>query len=153
MKVLSKYSMISALLVLLTFSMGSQAQVVDSGFKVGSWADSGNITLAAGDYTLELLAVAFSDPAGPFVFGLKGASEPLYKVTLATEGFVSQVFSLAGGTYHWLVGGNGGDFGTGFTASVNAAPVPLPSSVIMIGSALAAMVSIGRRGASRRARA
>ena len=153
MKLFSKFSTISALLVLLSFSAASQAQVLDSGFEVGSWADSGNVPLAAGNYTLELLAVAFAEPAGPFVFGLKGASEPLYKVTLLTEGFVSQVFSLAGGTYHWLVGGDGGALGTGFTASVNAAPVPLPSSVIMIGSALAAMVSIGRRGASRRARA
>ncbi len=48
MKLLSKYSTISALLVLLTFSMASQADVVASGFKTGSWADYGVITLDPG---------------------------------------------------------------------------------------------------------
>ena len=145
MKLFSKFSTISALLVLLSFSAASQAQVLDNGFEDGGWAHSGTVPLAAGNYTLELLVLAFGEePVGPFGFGLlkEGTPGPFYKVTLPTEGFVSQVFSLAGGTYKWLVAGNGGALGTGFTASVNAAPVPLPSSVIMIGSALAAMDGI-----------
>ena len=76
-----------------------------------------------------------------------------YQVILGDlPGTVSTTFTTAGGTFDWLVGGPG-PF-TVFTASVNPVePIPLPSSVIMLGSALAAMVSIGRRGMSRRARA
>lgn len=151
MKLLKKYSMISALLVLLTLSVASQAQVVDSGFRAGSWADFGEITLAAGDYTLELTAIG---SGVPLLFGLIGQDvAEAYQVILGDlPGTVSTTFTTAGGTFDWLVGGPG-PF-TVFTASVNPVePVPLPSSVIMLGSALAAMVSIGRRGMSRRARA
>lgn len=151
MKLLKNYSMISALLVLLTLSVASQAQVVDSGFRAGSWADFGEITLAAGDYTLELSAIG---SGVPLLFGLIGQDvAEAYQVILGDlPGTVSTTFTTAGGTFDWLVGGPG-PF-TVFTASVNPVePVPLPSSVIMLGSALAAMVSIGRRGMSRRARA
>lgn len=148
MKLFSKYSTISALLVLLTFSMASQADVVASGFKTGSWADYGVITLDPGSYTLDLTAFTFG-PAGPTVFGIANLSEA-FQVAVASFGAASAAFTTVGGTFNWVVGGFAGT-GTVFTASVNA--VPLPSSVIMIGSALAAMVSIGRRGASRRVRA
>ncbi len=151
MKLLKNYSMISALLVLLTLSVASQAQVVDSGFRAGSWADFGEITLAAGDYTLELSAIG---SGVPLLFGLIGQDvAEAYQVILGDlPGTVSTTFTTAGGTFDWLVGGPG-PF-TVFTASVSPVePVPLPSSVIMLGSALAAMVSIGRRGMSRRARA
>ena len=150
MKFLSKYSTISALLVLLTFSMASQADVVDSGFKLGSWADYGVITLDPGSYTLDLTAFTFGT-AGPTVFGIANLSEA-FQVAVASFGAASTAFTTVGGTFNWVAGGFAGA-GTVFTASVNAAPVPLPSSLIMIGSALAAMVSIGRRGASRRVRA
>ncbi|MBX9604829.1 MAG: hypothetical protein K2Y51_01315 [Gammaproteobacteria bacterium] len=151
MKLLKNYSMISALLVLLTLSVASQAQVVDSGFRAGSWADFGEITLAAGDYTLELSAIG---SGVPLLFGLIGQDvAEAYQVVLGDlPGTVSKTFTTVGGTFDWLVGGPG-PF-TVFTASVNKVePIPLPSSVIMLGSALAAMVSIGRRGMSRRARA
>ena len=151
MKLLKNYSMISALLVLLTLSVASQAQVVDSGFRSGDWAEFGEITLDAGDYTLELSAIG---SGVPLLFGLIGQDvEEFYQVILGDlPGTVSSAFTTAGGTFQWLVGGPG-PF-TVFTASVNPVePIPLPSSVIMLGSALAAMVSIGRRGMSRRARA
>ena len=148
MKLFSKFSTISALLVLLTFSMASQADVVDSGFRTGSWADYGVITLDPGSYTLDLTAFTFGT-AGPTVFGIANLTEA-FQVAVASFGAASAAFTTVGGTFNWVAGGFAGA-GTVFTASVNA--VPLPSSVIMIGSALAAMVSIGRRGASRRARA
>ena len=151
MKLLKNYSMIGALLVLLTLSVASQAQVVDSGFRSGDWADFGEITLDAGDYTLELSAIG---SGVPLLFGLIGQDvAEAYQVILGDlPGTVSSAFTTAGGTFTWLVGGPG-PF-TVFTASVNPVePIPLPSSVIMLGSALAAMVSIGRRGMSRRARA
>ena len=128
--------------------MASQAVVVDSGFKTGSWADYGVITLDPGSYTLDLTAFTFG-PAGPTVFGIANLSEA-FQVAVASFGAASAAFTTVGGTFNWVAGGFAGT-GTVFTASVNA--VPLPSSVIMIGSALAAMVSIGRRGASRRVRA
>ena len=128
--------------------MASQADVVASGFKTGSWADYGVITLDPGSYTLDLTAFTFS-PAGPTVFGIANLSEA-FQVAVASFGAASAAFTTVGGTFNWVVGGFAGT-GTVFTASVNA--VPLPSSVIMIGSARAAMVSIGRRGASRRVRA
>lgn len=149
MKFFSKYSTISALLVLLTFSMGSQANVVDSGARTGSWADFGVLTLGAGSYTLDL--TAFGSPTGT-VFGISKGVAEVFQVALAAAGSASTVFTTTGGTFNWGVGGFAGPFSI-FSASVNAAPVPLPSSIIMIGSALAAMVSIGRRGASRRVRA
>ena len=151
MKLFKKYSTISALLVLLSLSVASQASVVDSGFKTGSWADFGVITLAPGSYTLDLTAFTFG-PAGPTVFGIANLNEA-FQVAVATFGAAQTAFTTVGGTFNWVVGGNAGA-GTAFTAAVNAAaPVPLPSSVIMLGSALAAMVSIGRRGMSRRVRA
>ncbi len=158
MKLLSKYSTISALLVLLTFSVGSQAQTVDSGVKFGSWSETGpTFVLASGNYTLDLLAFSLGTGA-PTLFGIANTLIPAehFSVAIAGDGIASQAFTTVGGTFGWLTFGvvNPGDI-KGFTASVNAvpAPVPLPSSVIMIGSALAAMVSIGRRGASRRVRA
>ena len=150
MKLFKKYSTISALLVLLTLSAASQADVVDSGFKTGSWADFGVITLAPGSYTLDLTAFTFGS-AGPTVFGIANLSEA-FQVAVASFGSAQTAFSTVGGTFNWVAGGFAG-LGTAFTASVNPAPVPLPSSVIMLGTALAAMVSIGRRGMSRRVQA
>lgn len=150
MRLFSKFSTISALLVLLTFSTASQAVVVDSGFKTASWADFGVLALNPGSYTLDLTAFTFG-PAGPTVFGIANSTEA-FQVAVASFGTASTAFTTVGGNFNWLTGGFVGvGAGTGFVASVNV--VPLPSSVIMIGSALAAMVSIGRRGASRRARA
>ena len=154
MKLFSKFSTISALLVLLTFSMASQAAPVfqHSGSESGSWADFGVITLNPGSYTLDLTAFTFGGP-GPTIFGIANLTEA-FQVAVASFGMASTAFTtVGGGTFTWGVGGLAGAGTTVFQASVNAAPVPLPSSVIMIGSALAAMVSIGRRGASRRARA
>lgn len=105
MKFLSKYSTISALLVLLTFSMASQADVVDSGFKLGSWADYGAITLDPGSYTLDLTAFTFGT-AGPTVFGIANLSEA-FQVAVASFGAASTASMHRGWhlyRWRWLCG-------------------------------------------------
>ena len=60
-----------------------------------------------------------------------------YLKAVASFGAASSAFTTLGGSFNYIVGGFAG-LGTVFTASVNAAPVPLPASVVMVG--------IGRRG-------
>jgi len=148
MKFSRKLTMAALLWVLISLSVGSQAVTVDSGFKTGSWADFGVLTLAPGSYILDLTAFTFGT-AGPTVFGIANLSEA-FQVSVASFGAGSTAFSTIGGTFNYIVGGFAG-LGTVFTASVNAAPVPLPASVVMFGSALAAMVGIGRRKLTARA--
>ena len=85
-------------------------------------------------------------PAGPTVFGIANSAEA-YQVAVASYGFASAAFTTIGGTLNYLVGGFAGS-GTVFNAEINPAVVPLPASVMMLGSALAAMFSIGRRSIS-----
>lgn len=146
MRISKRTSTLGALLLLVAFCLPSQAMVVDSGFKTGTWLDSGviPIPLAAGSYTLDLTAFNFG-PAGPTIFGIANLAEA-FQVGLASFGAVSAPFTTIGGTFTFLVGGFAGP-GTIFQASISPlAPVPLPSSLIMLGGAIAAMVSIGRRG-------
>ena len=142
MKLFKKLSMAGALLLLVSLSVSSQALTVDRGFKTGSWADFGVLTLAPGSYALDLTAFTFGT-AGPTVFGIANLAEA-FQVSVASFGAGSTVFTTLGGTFNYIVGGNGG-LGTVFTASINTAAVPLPASVVLLGSALAGMVGIGRR--------
>lgn len=142
MKLSKKLGMAGVLLLFMSLSVTSQALTVDSGFKTGSWADFGVLTLAPGTYTLDLTAFTFGT-AGPTIFGIANLSEA-FQVSVASFGAGSTPFSTLGGTFNYIVGGFAG-LGTVFTASVNAAPIPIPASVVMFGSALAAMVGIGRR--------
>jgi hypothetical protein len=144
MRICKRYSTLGALFLLMVFCLPSQAMVVDSGFRTGNWLDSGLISLAAGSYSLDLTAFNLG-PAGPTIFGISNFAEA-FQVSLASFGSVSSPFTTIGGTFTYLVGGFAGA-GTVFQASISpVAPVPLPSSLMMLGGALAAMVSIGRRG-------
>ena len=150
MRIFKRYSTLGAFLLIVAFCLPSQAMVVDSGFKTGNWLDSGVLSLAAGSYSLDLTAFNFG-PAGPTIFGISNFAEA-FQVGLASFGSVSSPFATVGGTFTYLVGGFGGS-GTVFQAAISpVAPVPLPSSLIMLGGALAAMVSIGRRGVTGIAR-
>ena len=145
MKSLAKSLAIPALVGMLGMSAASQAMVVSEGFELGSGVfDSGEVTLAAGDYTLDLEAFTFG-PAGPFIFGITNAVES-FQVSVAEFGSASTFFSTVGGVFSFLVGGSAGT-GTIYEASINTAPIPLPPSILMLGSAAAAMFSIGRRRA------
>lgn len=141
MKLLAKTLAVPALVGLLGLSTASQAMVVSEGFEMGAGIfDSGSLTLAAGEYTLDLTAFTFG-PAGPFVFGIANDTEA-FQVSVAELGLASTLFSTVGGVFSFLVGGNAGS-GTIYEASINA--IPLPPSILMLGTAAAAMFSIGRR--------
>ena len=143
MNLLAKTLAVPALVGLLGLSTASQAMVVSEGFEIGGGIfDSGSLTLAAGDYSLDLEAFTFG-PAGPFIFGITNAAES-FQVSVAEFGSASTFFSTVGGVFSYLVGGAAGT-GTIYEASINAAPVPLPPSILMLGTAAAAMFSIGRR--------
>jgi hypothetical protein len=141
MKLFTKALAVPALVGMLGLSTASQAMVVSEGFELGAGNfDSGEITLAAGDYTLDLEAFTFG-PAGPFIFGIANDTEA-FQVSVAEFGLASTFFSTVGGVFSFLVGGNAGT-GTIYEASINA--VPLPPSILMLGTAAAAMFSFGRR--------
>jgi len=143
MNYLAKSLAVPALVGMLGLSTASQAMVVSEGFELGSGIfDSGEVTLVAGDYSLDLEAFTFG-PAGPFIFGITNAMES-FQVSVAEFGSASTFFSTVGGVFNFLVGGSAGP-GTIYEASINTAPVPLPSSILMLGTAAAAMFSIGRR--------
>ncbi len=141
MKLIAKTLAVPALVGLLGLSTASQAMVVSEGFEMGGGIfDSGSLSLAAGDYSLDLSAFTFG-PAGPFIFGITNSAES-FQVSVAEFGSASTFFSTVGGMFSFLVGGNAGT-GAIYEASVNA--VPLPPSILMLGTAAAAMFSIGRR--------
>ncbi len=143
MSFMTKVFAVPALASLLSMSSVVQADVVSEGFETGAGIfDSGSLLLDAGDYTLDLTAFTFG-PAGPFIFGITNTEAPeAFQVSVAEFGAASFLFSTVGGMFDFLVGGNGGT-GTIYEASVNA--VPLPPSVLMLGTAAAAMFSIRRR--------
>ena len=141
MKLFTKALAVPAIVGLLGMSAASQAMVVSEGFELGGGVfDSGELTLAAGDYSLNLEAFTFG-PAGPFIFGISNDTEE-FQVSIAEFGSASTFFSTVGGVFSFLVGGNAGT-GAIYEASVNA--VPLPPSILMLGTAAAAMFSFGRR--------
>lgn len=146
MKMTAKSLAVPALVGMLSLGSAAQAMVVSEGFETGAGVfDSGSITLGAGQYTLDLTAFTFGS-AGPFIFGITNndvASEA-FQVSVAEFGAASFLFNTVGGVFDFLVGGNAGD-GTIYEASVNA--VPLPPSLLMLGTAAAAMFSIRRRSA------
>jgi len=145
MKSMIKFLAVPAIAGMLGFGAASQAFVVSEGFETGSGVfDSGEVSLSAGDYTLDLTAFTFG-PAGPFIFGISNLSTgEAFQVSVPAFGAASVAFSTVGGLFDFLVGGNAGA-GAIYEASINA--VPLPPSLVMLGTAVAAMVSIGRRGA------
>ena len=107
MKSLAKSLAIPALVGMLGMSAASQAMVVSEGFELGSGLfDSGEVTLAAGDYTLDLEAFTFG-PAAPFIFGITNAMES-FQVSVAEFGSESTFFSTVGGVFSFLVGGSAG---------------------------------------------
>lgn len=145
MTLMSKTFAVPALVGLLSMSSVVQAEVVSDGFVWGDGIfDSGTVSLDAGDYSLDLTAFTFG-PAGPFIFGITNTEAPeAFQVSVAEFGAASFLFSTVGGVFNFLVGGDAGD-GAIYEASVNTAPVPLPPSILMLGSAAAAMFSIRRR--------
>ncbi len=144
MKTMSKLMAVPALVASLGFAAASQAMVVSEDFETGAGIfDAGDIFLDAGAYTLDLTAFTFG-AAGPFIFGLSNlATGEAFQVSLPAFGAASTSFSTLGGLFDFLVGGDAGP-GTIYEASISA--VPLPPSLMMLGTAVAAMVSIGRRG-------
>jgi hypothetical protein len=144
MKLLGRYLSAPVLFALLSLSNHSQAMTVASGFATGPGLfDSGEITLDPGDYTLDLEAFTFG-LAGPFIFGISNLVET-FQVSVATFGGASSPFTTVGGTFDYLVGGFAGA-GAIFKASISpVAPVPLPPAVLLLGTALAAVVGIGPR--------
>jgi len=143
MSLMTKAFAVPALAGLLSMSSVVQADVVSDGFATGAGVfDSGSIFLDAGAYTLDLTAFTFG-PAGPFIFGITNTEAPeAFQVSVAEFGAASFLFNTVGGMFDFLVGGNAGT-GAIYEASINA--VPLPPSVLMLGTAAAAMFSIRRR--------
>lgn len=142
MKSITKLFAVPAIVGMLGFASASQAFVVSEGFETGGGLfDSGEIWLDAGDYSLDLTAFTFG-AAGPFIFGISSSETgEAFQVSVPTFGAASTLFSTVGGLFDFLVGGSAGS-GTIYEASIE--PVPLPPSLVMLGSAVAAMVSIGR---------
>ena len=143
MNSMTKTLAVPALVGMLGFASASQAFVVSDGFQTGAGVfDSGSFWLDAGQYTMDLTAFTFG-PAGPFIFGINNGDAPeAWQVSVAEFGAASFLFNTVGGMFDFLVGGNAGG-GTVYEASVNA--VPLPPSILMLGTAAAAMFSIRRR--------
>lgn len=145
MKSMTKLLAVPALIGMLGFASASQADVVSSGFETGAGIfDTGSIFLDAGLYTLDLTAFTFG-AAGPFIFGISSSETgEAFQVSVPAFGAASTPFTTIGGMFDFLVGGNAGT-GAIYEASINA--VPLPPSLVMLGTAVAAMVSIGRKSA------
>jgi len=146
MNLIAKLVAVPALAGALGLGAAVQAEVISDGFELGSGVfDSGSFWLDAGSYSLDLTAFTFG-PAGPFIFGIDNqANDEAWQVSVAEFGDASFLFSTVGGMFDFLVGGDAGS-GTIYEASVNA--VPLPPSVLMLGTAAAAMFSIRRRSKS-----
>ena len=97
MKLFTKALAVPAIVGLLGMSAASQAMVVSEGFELGGGVfDSGELTLAAGDYSLNLEAFTFG-PAGPFIFGISNDTEE-FQVSIAEFGSASTFFSTVGFT-------------------------------------------------------
>lgn len=129
----------------------AQAFVVSSGVEdttfVASNFDDGEemFELTAGSYTMSLLVNDFFDDGGSSGFIITNTSAPeTWKVTLTESGLDQLNFTTAGGWFAWSVAGVVGTL-TSYTAAIEAAPIPLPPSVLMLGTAAAAMFSIRRR--------
>jgi len=143
MNLISKTFAIPAMAGMLSLGTAVQAEVVSEGFALGDGLfDSGSIWIDAGEYSLDLTAFTYGK-AGPFIFGITNNDAPeAWQVSVAEFGAASFLFSTVGGLFDFLVGGDAGD-GAIYEASINA--VPLPPSLLMLGTAAAAMFSIRRR--------
>ena len=120
----------------------AQAATIDSGFRTGNWTDAGTLQLDPGNFVMELTVFTF-DTGGPFIFGLADASET-FKVTLAGDGLASLSFTTLGGVFNYLVGGGAGS-GAIFSATVTPeTTVPIPQSLVLLGSACAALLGLRR---------
>lgn len=155
MKLISKKTLVApalAGLMGLGMALPAQAFVVSSGVEdstfVTSSFDTGNsmFELAAGDYTMSLLVNDFFDDGGASGFIITNTSAPeVWKVTLTESGLDQLTFTTVGGWFAWNVAGVVGTL-TSYTAAIDeVAPVPLPPSLLMLGTAAAAMFSIRRR--------
>lgn len=132
----------------------AQAFVVSSGVEEDTYVNSSfdvgeeMFELTAGSYTMSLLVNDFFDDGGASGFIITNTSAPeVWKVTLTESGLDQLTFTTAGGWFAWSVAGVVGTLSS-YTAAVEAAPIPLPPSVLMLGTAAAAMFSIRRRSKS-----
>jgi len=154
MKIGMKWAAVPALVGLLGASAAAQAFVVSEGleedtFVVSSFsAGESPFELAAGSYTLSLLINDFFDDGGSSGFIITNTEAPeVFKVTLTESGLAQSVFTTVGGWFAWNVASVVGTL-TSYTAAVEeTAPIPLPPSALMLGTAAAAMFSIRRRRA------
>lgn len=155
MKSVMKWAAVPAFVGLLGASVAAQAFVVSDGLEddnfVASSFDEGEspFELAAGSYTLSLLVNDFFDDGGASGFIITNTEAPeVFKVTLTESGLAQSMFTTVGGWFAWNVAGVVGTL-TSYTAAVE--PVPLPPSVLMLGTAAAAMFSIRRSTAKTEA--
>lgn len=154
MKSLSTWAAVPALVGMLGASVAAQAFVVSQGVEDETFVassfdeDEAPFELEAGSYTLSLLVNDFFGDGGAsgFIITNTEVPEEVFKVTLTQSGLAQSLFTTVGGWFAWNVAGVVGTL-TSYTAAVEeSAPVPLPPSVMMLGSAAAAMFSIRRRG-------
>lgn len=157
MNLIAKTLTAPALVGLLGLSvvLPAQAFIVSKGLEENNYVvssfDDGEemFELTAGSYTMSLLVQDFFEDGGASGFIITNTSAPeKWTVTLTESGLDQLTFTTAGGWFAWSVAGVVGTLSSYTAAIEEAAPVPLPPSVLMLGTAAAAMFSIRRRSKS-----